>query len=135
MQNNEIPTAHLNDSGRPLCNQAGDYPHLCEPDEFERLPKEYRCKRCEQLFVSCRDISDNKQLLLTEISKRTPGDNWCPVADLCKNKTEAVLTSLGRSLRQLEVQGLVEMRTDNYVRLSDKGNSNSYLLDVYKVDC
>ena len=134
--------AHVNDEGRPLCNQDGDYLHLCEPDEFNRLPKEYRCERCEQFLRHRMDInplSDSQQQLLAEISRRTPDrDSWCPVADLCKRKTEAALTSLHRSLRQLEVQGIVEMRNDNhnqsFVRLSDKGNSTSgYLLDVFQI--
>lgn len=132
-------TAHVNNEGRPLCNQDGDYLHLCEPDEFERLPKECRCQRCEQLFGHCFNISNNKQHLLTEISRRTPAqDDWYPVMDLCKRKTEVELTSLARTLRQLEVELLVEMRTDNhnmaFVRLGDKKHSSSdYLLDVYQI--
>jgi hypothetical protein len=131
--------AHVNNEGRPLCNQEGDYLHLCEPDEFERLPKECRCKRCEQLFRHCFNAPNNKQHLLTEISRKTPDqDSWCCVTDLCKVKTQAELTSLTRTLRQLELEGLVEMRTDNhekaFVRLSDKGNStNPYLLDVFQM--
>jgi hypothetical protein len=87
--------AHINNEGRPLCNQDGDYLHLCEPVEFERLPKECRYKRCEQLFRHCFNAPNSKQHLLTEISRRTPDqDSWCPVIDLCKRKTEAELTSL-----------------------------------------
>ena len=133
------PKAHVNNQSRPLCNQDGDYLHLCEPDEFEKLPKECRCQRCEQLFRHCFNVSNNKQQLLTEISRRTPDQNiWCPVEDLCKSKTEATLTSLHRSLRQLELEGLVMMRSDNhnkvFVRLSDKRNSaNPYLLNVFQM--
>jgi hypothetical protein len=132
-------TAHVNDDGRPLCNQDGDYLHLCEPDEFERLPKECRCQRCEQLFRSSFILSNSKQHLLTEISRRTPDrDSWCLVADLCKRQTEAELTSLSRTLRQLELEGLVEMRTDNhnkaFVRLCNKRNStNPYLLNLFQM--
>ena len=137
-----MQVAHVNDEGRPLCNQNGDYQQLCEPDEFDRLPKECRCQRCEQLFghrININPLSDNKQQLLTEISRRTPDrDSWCPVDDLCKKMTEAALTSLNRTLRQLEVQGLVEMRTDNhnnaFVRLSDKSHSeNGRLYDVFQI--
>ena len=131
--------AHVNKEGRPLCNQNGDYFHLCEPDEFERLLKECRCQRCEQLFRSSFILSNSKQHLLTMISRRTPKpDSWCPLADLCKSKTKAELTSLSRTLRQLELEGLVETRTDNqnkaFVRLCDKRNStNPYLLDVIQM--
>ena len=138
MQDNKDDSrAHVNDEGRPLCNLDNDYLHLSEPDEFERLPKECRCQRCEQFLIHRFNISNNKQQLLTEISRRTPDqDSWCPVTDLCKRKTEAELTSLSRTLRQLEVEGLVEMRTDNhnkaFVRLSNKRNlTNPYLLDVF----
>jgi len=137
--NKEDSKAHVNDEGRPLCNQVGDYLHLCEPDEFERLPKECRCQRCEQLFRHCFNAPNSKQHLLTEISRRTPDqDTWCSVTDLCKRKTEAELTSLSRTLRQLELEGLVVMRTGNHnkalVRLSDKRNStNPYLLDVFQM--
>jgi len=137
--NTEDSKAHINDEGRPLCSQDGDYLHLFEPDEFEGLPKECRCKRCEQLFRHCFNAPNSKQHLLTEISKRTQKQNsWCPVLDLCKRQTEAGLTSLTRTLRQLELEGLVEMRTDNhnkaFVRLCDKGNStNPYLLDVFQM--
>jgi hypothetical protein len=140
MQDHEKPIAHINNEGQPLCNLDSDYLHLCEPDEFVRLPKECRCQRCEQLFGHCLNIADNKQQLLTKISRRTPDQySWCPVTDLCKKQTETELTSLSRSLRQLEVQGLVEMQTDNHnqvlVRLSHKKHSSSdYLLDVYQVD-
>jgi len=132
-------TAHVNDEGRPLCNQEGDYLHLCEPDEFERLPKECRCQSCEQVFRHCFNLSNSKQHLLTEISRRTPDqDSWCSVTDLCRKQTEAELTPLSRTLRQLELEGLVEKRTDNHnqslVRLRDKGNSaNPYLLDVFQM--
>lgn len=132
-------TAHVNDEVQPLCSQDGDYLHLCEPDEFEGLPKECRCQRCEQLFRHCFNAPNSEQHLLTEISRRTPEqDSWCPVSKLRKKQTEAELTSLSRTLRQLELEGLVEMRTDNYnqsfVRLSDKGNStNPYLLDVFQI--
>ena len=130
--------AHVNDEGQPLCNQDGSYFHLCEPDEFERLPKDYRCHRCEQLFRHCFNLSNNKQQLLTEISRRThERDSWCPVKDLCKIKTEVVMISISRSLRLLEVEGLVEMkanRNESFVRLCDKGNSaNAYLLDVFQI--
>lgn len=132
-------TAHVNDEGRPLCNQDGDYLHLCESDEFERLPKECRCKRCEQLLGYCGNgysLSNSPQQLLTEISRRTPGDSWCAVIDLCKVKTESAITSLHRSLRQLEVQGLIELKTDShnqdFVRLSGTKHSGSeYLFDVF----
>jgi DNA-binding MarR family transcriptional regulator len=143
MQNYKEPniehSAHVNDEGRPLCNQGGDCLQLFEPDEFEKLPKEFRCQRCEQFLSHCLNLSNNKQQLLTEISRRTPDrDSWCPVTDLCKSKTKAELTSLSRTLRQLELEGLVEMRTDNhnqsFVRLCDKGNStNPYLLDVFQM--
>ena len=133
--------AHVNDEGRPLCNQDGDYLHLCESDEFERLPKECRCGRCEQLLVQCEGIKPvpgKQQQLIKEISRRTPSGSWCAVIDLCKRKTEAELTLLNRSLQQLEIQGLVEMRTDNhsksFVRLSGKANSGSEtLFDVYQI--
>ena len=137
--NKEDSKAHLNDEGRPLCKLDNDYLHLCEPDEFERLPKECRCQRCEQLLRSSFILSNSKQHLLTEISRKAPNqDSWCPVVDLCRRKTEAELTSLNRTLRQLEVEGLVEMRTDNYnkayVRLRDKGNStNPYLLNLFQM--
>jgi DNA-binding MarR family transcriptional regulator len=84
-------------------------------------------------------LSDNEQQLLMEISRRTPGrDSWCPVTDLCKKKTEAAITSLSRSLRKLELQGLVETKTDShsksFVRLSDKGYSdNRRLFDVFEM--
>jgi hypothetical protein len=140
MERDEIKQiAHINDEGRPLCNRDGNYLHLCEPDEFEGLPKECRCRRCEQLFRSSFILSNSKQYLLTEISRKTPNqDSWCPLTDLCKSKTKAELTSLSRTLRQLELEGLVEMRTDNhnkvFVRLCDKGNStNPYLLDVFQM--
>jgi hypothetical protein len=140
MEKDEIQQiAHVNDEGRPLCNLNNDYLHLYEPDEFEQLPKECRCKRCEQLFRHCFNISNNKQHLLPEISRRTPDqDSWCTVTDLCKSKTKAELTSLSRTLRQLELESLVEMRTDNhnqsFIRLSDKRNStNFYLLDVFQM--
>ena len=135
-----IQIAHVNEEGRPLCQKDGGYLHLCEPDEFETLPKECRCQRCEQFLGHCMDIkslSDNEQQLLMEISRRTPGhDSWCPVTDLCKKKTEAALTSLSRSLRQLELQGLVETKTDSnnmaFVRLCDKGHSDkTRLFDVF----
>ena len=135
-------TVHVNDEGRPLCNQVGDYLHLCEPDEFNRLPKECRCERCEQFLRHRMDInplSDSQQQLLAETSRRTPDrDSWCPVADLCKRKTEAALTSLHRSLRQLEIQGMVEMRNDNhnqsFVMLSGKANSGREMLfDIYQI--
>jgi hypothetical protein len=136
-QNIEL-TAHVNDEGRPLCNQDGNYLHLCEPDEFERLPKECRCQRCEPLFRSSFILSNSKQHLLTEISRKTPNqDSWCPVVELYRRKTEAELTSLNRSLRQLELEGLVEMKESHnksFVRLSDKRNStNLYLLDVFQM--
>ena len=133
----DIVKAHVNDEGQPLCNKVGDYLHLLEYDEFEGLPKECRCKRCEKLFRQCFNIPNNKQRLLTEISRKTPTpDSWCPVTDLCEKQTKAELTSLNRTLRQLEVEGLVEMLTDNhnrdFVRLSDKRNStNPYLLDIF----
>ena len=131
--------AHVNDDGRPLCNQDDDYLHLCEPDEFERLPKECRCQRCEQLYRSSFILSNSKQHLLTEISRRTPDqDSWCPMTDLCKSKTKAELALLTRTLHQLELDDLVEIRTENhnkaFVRLSNKGNStNPYLLDVFQM--
>ena len=134
--------AHVNNEGRPLCNQDGNYLHLCEPDEFERLPKECRCQRCERFLGHRMDInplSDNEQQILMEISRRTPSqDSWCPVTDLCKKKTEAALTSLSRLLRQLEVQGLVETKTDShnksFVRLSDKSYSdNRRLFNVFRM--
>jgi len=134
--------AHVNNEGRPLCNQDGNYLHLCEPDEFERLPKECRCQRCEQFLGHRTDpnlLSDNEQQTLIEISRRTPDQNsWCLVTDLCKKKTEAALTSLSRSLRQLELQGLVETKTDShnksFVRLSDKGYSdNRRPFDVFQI--
>lgn len=131
-------TAHVNDEGRPLCNQ-DEYLHLCESDEFERLPKECRCQRCEQLFRHCFNMSNNKQRLLTEVSRKTPDqDSWCCVTDLCKSKTKDELTSLSRVLRQLELESLVEMRIDNLnqslVRLRDTGNStNPYSLDVFQM--
>jgi hypothetical protein len=134
--------AHVNNKGRPLCSHDGKYLHLCEPDEFERLPKECRCQRCE-LFLGHRTtlnpLSDKEQQLLMEISRRTPDrDSWCPVTDLCKKKTEAVLTSLSRSLRRLEVQGLVETKTDShnksFVRLSNKNYSDKgRLFDVFEM--
>jgi len=140
MQNNEENSkAHINDDGRPLCNQNGDYLHLCEPDEFERLPKECRCQRCEQLYRHCFNVSNSKQNILTMISRRmTDQDSWCVVTDLCKSKTKAELTSLSRTLRQLELEGLVEIRTDNHnqslIRLRDKRKStNPYLLDVFQI--
>ena len=138
--NKEDSKAHVNDEGRPLCNLDNDYLRLCEPDEFERLPKECRCKRCEQFLSHRFNLSNNKQQLLTEISRRTSDQHsWCSVIDLCKKKTEAEFTSLNRALRQLEVEGLIEMRTDNhnnaFVRLSDKRNStNPYLLDVFQIN-
>jgi len=144
MEREEIEQiAHVNDEGRPLCNQVGEHFHLCEPDEFERLPNECRCGRCERFLRDRRDLNpltNSQQQLLAEITRKTPEDYWYPVTDLCKRKTEAELTSLNRSLRRLEVQGLVEMRTDNhnesFVRLSNKGNSTGgYLLDVYQIDC
>jgi hypothetical protein len=134
--------AHVNDEGRPLCNQDGDYQQLCEPDEFDRLPKECRCERCEQLLGYCRDtnsLMDGQQQLLTEISRRTPnGDSWCPVSDLIKKKTASGWTSLHRSLQRLEVRGLIERKTDShnraFVRLSNKGQSDSgRLFDVYQI--
>jgi hypothetical protein len=137
--NKEDSKAHVNDEGRPLCKRNGDYIHLCEPDEFDRLPKKCRCKRCEQLYQACCNAPNSKQQLLTEISRRTPDqDSWCTVTDLCKSKTKAELTSLSRSLRQLELEGLIEMQTDNhnkaFVRLCDKRNStNPYLLDVFQI--
>lgn len=84
-------------------------------------------------------LSDNEQQLLMEISRRTPSrDSWCLVTDLCKKKTEVALTSLSRSLGQLELQGLVETKTDShnksFVRLSEKKDStNPYLLDVFQM--
>ena len=91
--NKEDSKAHLNDEGRPLCKLDNDYLHLCEPDEFERLPKECRCQRCEQLLRSSFILSNSKQHLLTEISRKAPNqDSWCPVVDLCRRKTEAELT-------------------------------------------
>jgi len=124
------PTAHVDHEGRPLCNQRGDYLHLCELDEFDRLPGINRCKRCERSIGHCietNSLSDNQQSLLAEISKRTPDrDSWCSVAELCENKTSAGLPPLHRSLRRLEVRGLVERRKDKHnrahVRLSGKGN-------------
>jgi DNA-binding MarR family transcriptional regulator len=89
--------------------------------------------------ISINPLSENNQQLLTEISKRIPErDSWYSVTDLCKRKTEAELTSLSRLLRQLEVQGLVEMRTDNhnnaFVRLSDKSHfENGRLYDVFQI--
>jgi hypothetical protein len=134
----KMQVAHVNDEGQPLCNKVGDYLHLLEFDEFEGLPKECRCKRCEQLFRHCFNIPNNTQQLLTEISRRTPEpDSWCPVKDLCKIKTEAAMISLSRSLQLLEAEGLVRMKTncnESFVRLCDKGNSaNAYLLDVFQV--
>jgi len=136
--NKEDSKAHVNDEGRPLCNKVGDYLHLLEHDEFEGLPKECRCKRCEKLFRQCFNMPNNKQRLLTEISRRTPEqDSWCPVTKLCKKQTEAELISLSRSLRQLELEGLVEMKDNHnksFVRLCNKGNStNPYLLDVFQM--
>lgn len=139
MERGEIKQiAHINDEGRPLCNQDSDYLHLCEPDEFERLPKECRCQRCEQLYKHCFNAPNRKPHLMTLISRKTPDqDNWCPLTDLCKSKTRAELTSLSRTLRQLDLEGLVEMTTrgnKTIVRLSDKRNStNDYLLDVFEI--
>ena len=60
-----------------------------------------------------------------------------PVKDLYKIKTEATMISLSRSLRLLEAEGLVRMKTncnESFVRLCDKGNlENAYLLDVFQV--
>jgi len=134
-----IQIAHVNNEGRPLCNKDDNYLHLCELDEFESLPKECRCQRCEQLYRVCFNVPNSKQHLLTEISRKMPDqDSWCCVTDLCKMKTQAELTSLTRTLRQLELEGLVEIRTDNHnqtcVRLSDTRNStNPYLLDVFQM--
>jgi hypothetical protein len=146
MQDNQEPntelTAHVNDEGRPLCNQEGDYLYLCEPDEFIKLPKECRCQRCERFLnhkTNINPLSANQQKLLAEISRRTPDqDSWCPLADLCKKKTEAALTSLNRLLRVLEVQDLVEIKADNhnktFVRLKDKGYSeDGKLYDVFQI--
>ena len=136
------PTAHVDVAGHPLCNQDGDYLHLCELDDFNRLPGINRCRRCERSLGHCLDtnpLSDNQQSLLAEISKRTPDrDSWCPVAELCKNKTSAGWTSLHRSLRRLEVRSLIEKKTDShnraFVRPSSKGHSGGeYLLDVYTI--
>jgi hypothetical protein len=131
--------AHINDDGRPLCSNDSEYLHLCEPDKFERLPQECRCQRCEQLFRHCLNTPTNKQYLLTELSRRTSDqDSWSAVTDLRKSKTKAKLTSLSRTLWQLEIEGLVEMKTngnDSFVRLSNKAKSNSYLIEVYLVDC
>ena len=96
--------AHVNDEDQPLCNQDGDYLHLCEPDEFNLLPKECRCERCERFLRHRMDVnplSDSQQQLLAEISRRTPSrDSWCPVTDLCKKQTEAALTSLNVTVRR-----------------------------------
>jgi len=136
------PIAHVDDEGRPLCNQVGDYLHLCDLDEFERLPKLSKCGRCERLLGHSSytsPLSNNQQQLLAEISKRTPDrDSWCPVADLCKKKTSAGWTSLHRSLRRLEVRGHIERKTDNhnqgFVRLSDRNFSNSgQSFDIYTI--
>lgn len=131
--------AHVNEENQPLCNQEGDYLHLCETDEFEMLPKECRCQRCEHLYRHCFNAPNSKQYLLTQISRKTSGqDSWCPVTDLCKRQTEAERTSLSRSLRQLELEGLVEITTNGneaFVRLRDKGNSTSaFLLDVFQIN-
>jgi len=137
---NTIQIAHVNEEGRPLCHQEGNYLHLCEPDEFEALPKECRCERCDRFLgnrMRLNPLSDNMQRLLMEISRRTPDrDSWCCVTDLCRQKTEAALTSLSRSLRQLEIQGFVETKTDGHnkvsVRLCDKGHSDkTRLFDVF----
>ena len=122
------PMVHVDDEGQPLCNQDGHYLHLCELDEFERLPKLSKCGRCERLLGHSSymsPLSDNQRQLLDEISCRTPDEeSWCPAADLCKNKISAGWTSLHRSLRRLEVRGFIEKKTDShnraYVRLSGK---------------
>ena len=144
MERDEIEQlAHVNDEGQPLCNQANNYFHLCEPDEFERLPKECRCGRCERFLRARTDsnpLSNSQQQLLAEISRRTPGrDSWCLVSELINKKTASSWTSLNRSLQKLEVRGLIERKTDSrnraFVRLSNKGQSGiGQLFDVYQMD-
>ena len=144
MERGEIEQlVHVNDEGRPLCNQVGNYFHLCEQDEFDRLPNECRCGRCEQFLrvrMDSNTLSNSQRQLLAEISRRTPGRNsWCSESELIKKKTASSWTSLNRSLQRLEVRGLIERKTDSsnrvFVRLSNKDQADrGQLFDVYQMD-
>ena len=118
---------HIEKESKPLCNQDGEFLNLCVIEDFQKVPPVNRCGRCQRLIDVKYpwDISENQRRLLVEISRRTKGpDQWCFVAALCDNKTNAGWTSLHRSIRRLQRRGYIEKKVNRHnrvlVRLTDR---------------
>jgi len=125
--------AHINKNGKPLCNQSGEFFELKTQKEFERIPFDERCLRCEKILgimqkLPCENplsgLGRNQEALLFAISKRTQGEKqWFFVADFCTNKTKkSGWNLLDKTIRSLQYRGLIEKKREHnraLIRLAD----------------